>query len=125
VADEEGGFRGREVRGGDDEVAFVLAVRGVEDDEEFAVRCGGLTVRDWLALEEVESRLPNASTASGMLSKLISPFVSAMTVSTCEDEPGEQMVWAFGSGLLEVRWAYGGQEFKAVARAFELYGHRK
>ena len=37
VADEEGAFRRREVLGGDDEVAFVLAVCGVEDYEGLAV----------------------------------------------------------------------------------------
>ena len=37
VSDEEGAFRWGEVLGGDDEVAFVLAVCGVEDYEGLAV----------------------------------------------------------------------------------------
>lgn len=36
MADEESGFGGCEVGGGDDEVAFVLAVFGVEDDDGVA-----------------------------------------------------------------------------------------
>lgn len=44
VADQEGGFGGREGRGGDDEVAFVFARGGVEDDDKFVVGWGwGLT----------------------------------------------------------------------------------
>lgn len=39
VADHEGGFGGGEGRGGDDEVAFVFARGGVEDDDEFVVCC--------------------------------------------------------------------------------------
>lgn len=36
VPDHEGGFCGREVLRGDDEVAFVFAVGGVEDDDVLA-----------------------------------------------------------------------------------------
>jgi hypothetical protein len=39
VSDEEGGFGGREILRGDDEVAFILAVRGIEDDDEVAAGC--------------------------------------------------------------------------------------
>lgn len=38
VSDEEGAFRGCEGGGGNNEVALILARRGIEDDEEVA--CG-------------------------------------------------------------------------------------
>ena len=41
VPDEEGGFGGAEVSGGYDQVAFVFAGGGVEDDEEVAGGCWG------------------------------------------------------------------------------------
>jgi hypothetical protein len=40
VADEEGGFGGGEGAGGDDQVAFVFAGFGVEDDDGVAAGCG-------------------------------------------------------------------------------------
>ena len=40
VADEEGGFGGREGARGDDQVAFVFAGFGVEDDDGVAAGCG-------------------------------------------------------------------------------------
>jgi hypothetical protein len=42
VADEEGGFGGREVAGGDYQVAFVFAGFGVEDDNGIATGWEGV-----------------------------------------------------------------------------------
>lgn len=42
VADHEGGAGGCKVAGGDDEVAFIFAGRGVEDDEKGAVGYEGV-----------------------------------------------------------------------------------
>ena len=80
VADEEGAFGGREVGGGEDEVAFVFALGGVEDDDGVAgawegrlaceVGFGGVGARG----EDVRKD----SMASGMVSKSSAPLVVAM-----------------------------------------------
>jgi len=73
VADHEGGFGGGKVGGGDDEVAFVFAGGGVEDNEEVA---GGWVGGGWVSLcvcgrerDGVESGLPKASMQDGIESK--------------------------------------------------------
>lgn len=74
MADEEGGFGGREVAGVDDEVAFVFAGFVVEDDEGVAAGCevgmlvGCLVLFGHYGPQEVGDE-PKASIASGMVLK--------------------------------------------------------
>jgi hypothetical protein len=84
VADHEGGFgRGQGGRG-DDEVAFIFARRGVEDDDEFVIGWGvlakGMVGKVGLGM------LPNACITSGIESKagcagvgFDNPFVVPLT----------------------------------------------
>jgi len=68
--DHEGSFCGSEGRGSDDEVAFIFAVRAVENKNEVASSCekkvlvGGIGVN---GLRRVD--LPKALMAEGMSSK--------------------------------------------------------
>jgi hypothetical protein len=67
VADHEGGFCGGQGGGGDDEVAFVFAGWGVEDDDEFVVCCTIVRMRGWGGREKGDA--PNACMTSGIESK--------------------------------------------------------
>ena len=51
VSDHEGHFLGRDIFGRDDEVAFVFAVRRVEDYDEFAILEGEDRVLDAVEVE--------------------------------------------------------------------------
>ena len=76
VADHEGGFGGGEVLGSDNEVAFIFAVGGVEDDDEGAAfwmrgDVSGWNITIWVGLLK-------ASTVSSMLSNRgsLTPFMA-------------------------------------------------
>ena len=74
VSDHEGGFGGGQGGGGHDEVAFVFAREGVEDDDEVAVGCGvriGISIfwrSDGRREEEGGEDLPMAVIVSSMVS---------------------------------------------------------
>lgn len=54
VSDHKGHFFGCDGFSRDDEVAFVLAVGGIEDDDEFSIACDEVL---WVSVELVMTRV--------------------------------------------------------------------
>jgi hypothetical protein len=69
VADHEGGFGGGQGGRGDDEVAFVLARGGVEDDDEFVVGWECISLWSSCSMAVTGGCVPNACMTSGIESK--------------------------------------------------------